>query len=715
MKNIYRVFLYCCVCLSAAGLRAQPAWIAVEISLRNGDGVERIEGYLHFDRLPVERERTGNFHITNLVPLNAGEIRVDFRDADAEFPFVLTDYQGEHPFRWADGYLPVQARRSDAPEPGSAAGREEDLLAPSFGMEAEEPEESAPFSLEVSGTPSVSRIPLSSVRTIRFTPRTEGGFRREEYSGRFVQYSREAKGDNGTVRPLAATFFGGEGDERFTAGGFLADGRIFAGGTFASDVFDAAAEIQVLLEDTRHADFPPEERTDRRGRTRTVTPANTPLLGVFSPDLSRLERLYRFPWGSGNLQAVLADDEEDALYVVIQSGAAAEHLFGQLAITHTVENEAHVRQVRERAAARNEEPRFSNDSLVLRFAPSSGRIEWAVRFKHGWLDPVLTPDGQMMVRRGQELFRLSRADGRLMDQGSVNIGSTHTGMVVDPRDGSLFFGGEYHSHTGLEPWRCPFLRKFSPEGEPVWSAYDWTGPIVGTQFLRWVSDSAITGAQMDSEGRLLLSGWSDGGNSVLTRQPYDLREGIQVGGQAGSIWGAGVLGVSYLIQMDADTMEVSGVTRFMSYLPTSNTPNSVSIRDFERLDNGSVAITGGSAFALIETHDAWFEPWYSQWRTNRHAQARGGPYLAVYADDLNRLRLSTVLPGVQHAQLASQGDRLLVFGSARARNSAYGDETPTLLKNAVQSVFGGGETDAYLLLVDTAAEPRPIELPEKTW
>ncbi len=715
MKIIYSVLLYAAVSVSVAGPSAQPAWIAVELVWEREGETVRTEGHLHVERLPVERERTGNFHISQLVPLVDGDIRVIRAPAGAEFPHVLVDYQGEHPFRWTVDGIPLKTRAGSAPEPGAQAEISEDLLEPAPLPTLDEAPEEAPFYLEISGTPPLPVIPWSTVQEIRFMTRAEGGFRRQEYGGRFVQYSRGARGDNGTVRPVAATFFGGEGDERFTRGGFLPGGRIFAGGTFAGDAFEAASEIKVLFDDTRLEDFPSLEETDRRGRTRRVTPANTPLFAVFSPDLSRLERVFRFPWGAGTLQTLVADDEAESLYLVLQTGAAGEHLTDQLRIAHTVENEEHVRRETERAASRNREARLANDSLVLRLNPDSGEVDWAVRFKHGWLELALMPEGHMMVRRGQDLFRLSREDGRVLDQQTVNIGSNHTGMVIHPRDGSLFFGGEYHSHTGLEPWRCPYMRKFTADGEPVWSAYDWTGPIVGTQFLRWVSDSAITGAKIDTDGNLLLSGWSDGGNSVLTLQPYDLRQRIDVQGHASSIWGANVLSVSYLIQMHAETMTVSGVTRFMSYLPTSNTPNSVSIRDFTRLENGSVAITGGSAFALIETHDAWFEPWYLQWRTNRHATARGGPYLAVYAEDLKTLRLSTILPGVQQAGLASQGDRLLVFGAATARNNSYGDETPTLVKHSVQSAFGGGQTDAYLLLVDTAAEPRPVELPEKTW
>lgn len=72
------------------------------------------------------------------------------------------------------------------------------------------------------------------------------------------------------------------------------------------------------------------------------------------------------------------------------------------------------------------------------------------------------------------------------------------------------------------------------------------------------------------------------------------------------------------------------------------------------MENGSVAITGASTFALIETYDAWLTPWFFQYQTNPYAPGRGGAFLAVYEKGLQRLRLSTIVPGLQRGSLASR-------------------------------------------------------------
>ena len=58
--------------------------------------------------------------------------------------------------------------------------------------------------------------------------------------------------------------------------------------------------------------------------------------------------------------------------------------------------------------------------------------------------------------------------------------------------------------------------------------------------LRLVSDSAIRRAAVDPDGNLVIYAWSDGGNSVMYREPFDVRthaKGFQ--GLGMSAYGAG--------------------------------------------------------------------------------------------------------------------------------------------------------------------------------
>ncbi len=539
--------------------------------------------------------------------------------------------------------------------------------------------------LAMPGRSDLRAIPTDAIARIVLLE-SPPGFRFESYTGRYVQYSNAGRGDEGRVQVAAATFFGGGGEERFDAGAFMNDGSIVMVATMGNLDFLTGIRPRVIGRDQGVDEIP---RNYRR----------TPVIVRYSPDLRRILEVVRLPWGAGVASSIFFG-EDDALFMTLQPGPAFPQFFEGLRNKHTS------------GLATGRSPH----TFLLRISPDRSRIDWAIKFQNVVI--TLTPyiEEQLLVRYGPHSNIVDPVRGSLRDGPVVQgLGGTTHDRVVHPRTGAFYLGGEYHSGTGLEPWRNPWLRKYNPDGTIAWTAYDWTGPVVGVENLRLVSDSVVFGVQVGADGNLVLRGWSDGGNSVFTRQPYDLRKGVPMGGWCASIWGAGVLSVPYLIRMDAETQEVYGVTRYNSYLPTRNEPNSISIRDFTTTGNGDVVVVGGSAFAFVETWDAWIEPWIKQYRTNEFASAKGGTFLTVFAPDMRSARLATILPGVRNPNLIAHGQWVLLYGAATERYSSYGHSFDTITKNAVQPEFGGGSQDAYVMLINTAGEPNPPELPAWTW
>jgi hypothetical protein len=263
--------------------------------------------------------------------------------------------------------------------------------------------------------------------------------------------------------------------------------------------------------------------------------------------------------------------------------------------------------------------------------------------------------------------------------------------------------------------RNPWLHKLKPNGDFDWTAYNWTGPIVGVQPLRLVSESAVRDMRVGADGSILIKGWSDGGNSVFGRQPYDLRKRVPHSGFASSTWGARVLSVTHFVRIDGDTQEAYGHTNIMTYLALDDEPNSLNVDDFDSTASGHFVFTGGSASGLIETHDAWVKSWWVDYQTNPYAQARGGTYFAVYHGDMSKPRMTTVLPGVTEQQIEIKGDMVLLFGSAAKFATAYGINTPAIIKNATQAEFGGGHNDAYVMLINCKAKGTLTKVPAMTW
>ena len=88
-------------------------------------------------------------------------------------------------------------------------------------------------------------------------------------------------------------------------------------------------------------------------------------------------------------------------------------------------------------------------------------------------------------------------------------------------------------------------------------------------------------------------------------------------------------------------------------------------------------------------------------RDPAQAKVKGGPYFAILSPDFNELLFSTLVPGVGDQVFAVQGDKVILAGKAKEREERYGLNAPTFAVNALQPQFGGGESDGYLMLIDT--------------
>lgn len=656
---------------------------------------------LNFERVGEDGQRTaGRVNSRQLTPRNPGEVFIradgDYQDAPR---FALEIHGSRQSIVFTEPNLPVMPKEASSAEQLRAT-LEEDALGGRLGLlfgdddmlgELMEDEDAFDESLreglrlELDAPGALREIPFARIREIRVL-RAGGGYRFETYGGRYVQYSRSGRGDEGRVQLLAATFFGGEGRERFDAGGFMKDGTIALAASVSTLDFLTGTPVRALGEDLALDSIP-------------FYYHRTPVLVLYSPDLSELREVVRFPWGVGEAANVLFG-EDDAIYMTVRPGPRTEPFFQSLS----------------RRQVTGDPLGGHPHTYLLKIAPDLQGIEWAIKFENLSVSMSFYPGNRILARSGSFSRFIDKSTGGLSEGPVVNrVGSgTLHDQFIHPETGAFYLGGESHSGTGLEPWRNPWLQKYSPDGEIVWTAYDWTGPVVGVSFFRLVSDSAVRQIRLGEDGNLLFRGWSDGGNSVFTRQPYDLRESVPMGGWCASIWGANVLSVSYLVRMNPETQEVYGVTRYNSYLPTRNQPNSISLNEFTTTASGDVLVTGRSAFGFVETWDAWVTPWIKEHRTDEFASAKGGSFLTVFQPDMRGARLATILPGVNNQKFATRGDLVLLFGDAAPSSRFYGREYPTLLKNPLQE-FGGGQHDAYVMLIDTQGEPRPVELPEWTW
>jgi hypothetical protein len=225
------------------------------------------------------------------------------------------------------------------------------------------------------------------------------------------------------------------------------------------------------------------------------------------------------------------------------------------------------------------------------------------------------------------------------------------------------------------------------------------------------SDSSLVEAVYGKHGDLFVAGWSDGGNSVLSRQPHDLDDAWKTSSLGITTWGMrGASGISWLLHLDREVNEVKNATRWVSFIPEGfaggpgNWPNALHIEQLEVLADGSPVVGGRAWTGLVPTPNAfWVRP-------DSYAGKYRGRYVTVLSTDLDRILFSSYLPGYESSRVVPLSDGLLVVGTTKQHDGIEKVlATPPVTPGAAQTVFGGGDTDGHLIRL--AFPPPPPEDP----
>lgn len=729
---------------------AAPPFITVDVVWEPpGKDPITVNGALHFSDIPVRDPVTGavrgfgaRAHFQGIkwfVPKEPGDIWMTrVKDAKEPTTFLVHAYQPEFQailafdkievFRstesvLADAKAKMVAGLTDQPSTAgsskvlkklgektgltSESDEDEEAKAIALDERSEKDPTRSPIRLALDHVVPFKEIPLVEVTKITFYT-AANSIPRDRTHGRFVEYSNQAIGDEGRVQVVASTYFGGPGNEVFHYAAFRSDFSILMASHLREHDFLDAKLIRVIGTDPPADAYPPVDVKDRRGRTYTDYPRNTLVFIHYAKDLAAIAGVHRFPWGAGTSINICQNDS-DGLLVSGRAGVHFDTWAKDLKCpVKVIENPAAV------AAAEKAKQPLPQDGFVIQL-DKDFRPVWLVRFKHLITKAFLLNNGKVLTLPQDQILRYILSDGTVEQGAKVEAGGQ--GMTVDPRNGDMYFYGSYRSATGLEPYVCPFLHKANADGSLAWTGYGWGGPLAGVDQLRLVSDSSIKMVQVKPNGSLAISAWSDGGNTVLARQPYDIRKEVPTAGFAGSLWGASgqTVRIVNLIRMDGDTMEVKSRSNFSAYSPTSNIPLITNVYSVHETDSGDVAITGSCGPGLIETHDAWITPWYIRSRLDEDAEGSRGIFFALFKPDFSTLRMSTRVPNFSGLQVTGRGDKLLIYSCATKKfdDSPSGKQASSaLVVKAVQPVFGGG-LDGMVIMVDTHGSPRPPIIPPR--
>jgi len=353
-------------------------------------------------------------------------------------------------------------------------------------------------------------------------------------------------------------------------------------------------------------------------------------------------------------------------------------------------------------------------SFIAKLSSDGSKAIWVRHVRGPSAAPTIDLGDNGQVRFGAGHVHVLDRDGKLLSTRTIP-GGLRTTSSINPRTDEIAVGGEHHWPTGREPWRCPTLNIHRTDGGLKRQFYDWGGPYVGLDNCRQVSDTAIRYVAHDPDGSIVLYAWSDGGNSVATTQPFDVREPVGLRGLGMTTAGAGVLSAAYIIRLDPRDYRV---TAWTLWLPNDRKgkPNSIWIEQLARVPDGSLAFAGKSAWGVWQTKDKLTD-------AEPH-----GEYLAVLTEDFSGLRYSSVIPGVGAADVndgaATRGSswgiatgtvkgksRVLFLAGATAGRTDEGKSIATPTRKPAQEKFGGGRSDGYVILMELATpSAKPMAL-----
>ena len=507
---------------------------------------------------------------------------------------------------------------------------------------------------------------------------------------------------------LAATFLGGKGNEWLVSGGFQPDGTVVVAGNVLGPVFELALPATIV-----GSDLPPFEakRVPRMTGGKNSKPETdkktgepiwekpswkhdgaTGFVARLSSDLKHLISVSRFPWNSGAITSA-AIGKDGAIYIAGRAtdkignlGGSIEELKGAPDATRTGGGCEH--------------------AFIAKLSPDCAKAEW-VRHARGFSDaPRVSIAANGSIKFAAQNLSAFDASGKLLES-IIVPGGMNEKISVSPIDGSIVKGGEHHWPTGREPWRCPTLNILNPDGTLKYQLYDWGGPYVGLDNCRQVSDSAVRAVTHDKDGNIFIYAWSDGGNSVMTTEPNDVRQPVAPKGLGITAAGAGVLSCAYLIKIDPIDFKALGWTIWLAF--NRGKPNSIWIGALGYAGDGSVCFGGVSAMGL--------------WQTNNKLTdgVPAGNYIAVLTPDMSGVRFCSAIPGAGAATIGNDerqcwgiasGNvngkaRALFVGGAVAEEEQYGVTTKTPVKNAMHENFGGGWCDGYIVMLDLSKGQAP--------
>jgi hypothetical protein len=500
--------------------------------------------------------------------------------------------------------------------------------------------------------------------------------------------------DGPKMELVTATFFGGAGAEEFVGAALASDGRVVAIGNSWGPPFPEHPGTRVLGADQLW-NLPllpvPGETLGRNAsgsRPAADHPNRTGFLVFYSADLTRIEQVVRLGWGSASITAVrrLRDGS------IVIAGRANRSLDAIPCPATGRRRQAADQTLAFRPYA------FAGVSLpgdvyVAKLTPDLAGFAWVWTLEGMGEAPTRLYEGknEVLFKARGNLWRVAANGSAVRDYSGTPLGKVATRLRgISPTDGRVIIGGTWLISTGREPWKQPWMDVYDSDGNHIESYYWWSGGLVGHDDFRLVSDSSLERVEPLANGSYLLTGGSDGGNSVFCRHPADLTKEPKHSGLPMSTWGAGAGHWSHFVRFNPYDLNDVSYTLWSAYRPGG--PESIYVHDLRGLADGSLVIMGYASPYLVQHTNRWFranshyfrdkDNPAASWLPNGWPKFQGlggyGNYVAVLNPELDSLLWSSVFANCEPADAVACETGLIVAGRATGLN-AFDGRTPALL------------------------------------
>ena len=507
------------------------------------------------------------------------------------------------------------------------------------------------------------------------------------------------------VKVLSATFLGGTGTEFLIGGGVQPDGTVVLVGNSLGPKLGLEPAEKVLGPDQP---APPEAQLlpaknrdgqiqkDNSGQTVFTKPswsyeAATAFAVRCSPDMKQILSVSRLPWKSAAATSAWVGPD-GAVYVAGRTGAAFDAAWKPV-------KELPAGPMPERPVSQCERV------FVARLAPDLSAVEWMRTAPGPSCCPELSAVKEGAVAMTARDWYVLDAKGEVVRKVTPSLGLGDS-TAVNPVDGSLAKGGCWMQGTGREPYKNPYLMVYGPDGKLRYHLYNTDSHYVGMDILRLVSDSQLRLLTYDRDGNLLFYAWSDGGNSVMTRLPADVKRGVPFKGVGLNAAGAGATSFAYLVRLEPRDYQITGwtfwCTMYGDGTRAKQKANGIRVDAIMQASDDSICVAGDAAWGLVRTPD----------HLNPKDAEPAGRYVVVFNSQMDQVRFCTALPGFGTAEVNDKSvavfaggvvkgrARLLLLGGAVGEADVYGKVSPTPTVAPMQKAFGGGLCDGYVMLMD---------------